>query len=74
MKKDNELLILSAARLYSMGVDLEGAREKLRRLVADGVPYDSPEMLSALQNFREIEKNWKALEAQHLALREEQMG
>ena len=54
-----------------MGVDPEGAREKLRQLVSDGVPYDSPEMLTALTEFRELEQSWKSLEAQRLALRRE---
>ncbi len=70
MKERNELLILSAARLYSVGVDMEGAREKLRQLVEAGVPYEDPEMLAALKEFRELEASWRSLEAQHLSLRE----
>ena len=41
MDHRKELLLASAARLYSMGVDLEAARERLRQLVAQGVSYDS---------------------------------
>ena len=44
-----DLLLASAARLYSMGVDLEAARAKLK----------------------ELEQQWKALERQHLELRDE---
>ena len=36
---NKDLLIASAARLYSMGIDLEAARERLRQLVEQGVPY-----------------------------------
>ena len=36
MFNEKDLLIASAARLYSMGVDLEAARERLRQLVAQG--------------------------------------
>ena len=66
-----ELLLASAARLYSMGVDLEAARAKLKELVEQGVPYDSDEMKQAYQNFKELEQQWKALERQHLEIRDE---
>ena len=66
-----DLLLASAARLYSMGVDLEAARTKLKELVEQGVSYDSDEMKQAYQNFKELEQQWKALERQHLELRDE---
>ena len=66
-----DLLISSAARLYSMGVDLENARVRLRQLVERGVSYDSDEMKQAYRDFRELEQQWKALEKQHLELRNE---
>ena len=66
-----DLLLASAARLYSMGVDLEAARAKLKELVEQGVPYDSDEMKRAYRDFKELEQQWKALEQQHLELRDE---
>ena len=66
-----DLLLASAARLYSMGVDLENARVRLRQLVERGVSYDSDEMKQAYRDFRELEQQWKALEKQHLELRNE---
>ena len=66
-----DLLLASAARLYSMGVDLEAARAKLKELVERGVPYASDQMKQAYQNFKELEQQWKALERQHLELRDE---
>ena len=66
-----DLLLASAARLYSMGVDLEAARDKLKELVERGVPYDSDEMKQTFQDFKELEQQWKALERQHLELRNE---
>lgn len=66
-----DLLLASAARLYSMGVDLEAARAKLKELVERGVPYDSDEIEQAYQDFKELEQQWKALERQHLELRDE---
>lgn len=65
-----ELLLASSARLYSLGVDLEGARERLRHLVEQGIPYDSDEMLRAYQEFTEIDRQWKAMEKQHIELRD----
>ena len=68
-----DLLLASAARLYSMGVDLEAARAKLKELVEQGVPYDSDEMIQAYRDFKELEQQWKAQEKQHLELRDEIM-
>lgn len=66
-----DLLLASAARLYSMGVDLEAARAKLKELVEQGVAYDSDEMKQAYRDFKELDEQWKALERQHLELRDE---
>ena len=71
MYNEKDLLLASAARLYSMGVDLEAARERLRQLVAQGVPYDSEEMKQAYLDFKALDEQWKALERQHLELRDE---
>ena len=66
-----ELLLASAARLYSLGVDLEAARFRLKELVEQGVGYDSDEMMHAYRDFKELEQQWKTLEQQHLELRNE---
>ena len=68
-KKD--LLLRSAARLYSLGVEVEAAREQLRKLVEQGVPYTSPEMRKALEDYQELDQQWKALEQEYLQLRAE---
>lgn len=66
-----DLLLASAARLYSMGVDLESARERLKILVEQGVGYDSDEMKRAYKDFKELELQWKTLEQQHIELRDD---
>ena len=66
-----ELLLASAARLYSLGVDLEAARARLRELVEQGVGYDSDEMMQAYRDFKELDQQWKTLEQQYLELRDE---
>ena len=71
MDARKDLLLKSAARLYSLGVDLEMAREKLRKLVEQGVPYGSREMKDAYREFSELDAQWKELERQHLELRGE---
>ena len=68
---NKELLIASAARLYSMGIDLEAARDRLRQLVEQGVPYNADEMKQAVQDFKELDQQWKELEREHLRLRDE---
>lgn len=65
-KKD--LLLRSAARLYSLGIEVEAARDQLRKLVEQGVPYDSSEMKKALEEFQELDQQWKALEQEYLKL------
>ena len=70
MYNEKDLLIASAARLYSMGIDLEAARDRLRQLVEQGVPYSSDEMKQAVQDFRGLERQWKELEREHLDLRD----
>lgn len=64
-----ELLVKSAARLYSLGVDLEAAREKVRKLAEAGVAYDSREMAQAVQEFTEMKSLWNNLEREYLVLR-----
>jgi len=71
MDNAKDLLIASAARLYSMGIDLEAARDRLRQLVEQGVPYNSDEMRRAVQDFKELDRQWKELEREHLTLRGE---
>ena len=71
MDERKELLIKSGARLYSLGVDLEMAREKVRKLVESGVGYDSPELLQAVKDFNELKCLWDDLEREHLKLRDE---
>ena len=71
MDARKDLLLKSAARLYSVGVDLEMARDKLKKLVEQGVPYDSAEMRDAYKEFSERDTLWKEMEKQHLELRHE---
>ena len=66
-----DLLIRSAARLYSLGVDLENAKARLRALADAGERYDSPEMANALRAYVDLKKLWDNLEAEHLRLRDE---
>ena len=71
MNGEKDLLLASAARLYSLGVDVEAARERLKELVKQGVPYDSEEMRTAYQSFTELNEQWETMEQAHVALRDE---
>ena len=70
MNKKKERLLLSAAQLYDLGIKVEDARGELRALVERHVPFDAPEMLAALDRFEALNAQWKALEQEHLALRD----
>ena len=74
MSSDKELLIMSAARLYSVGVDLEAARSRLKELVDQGVTYSDERMIKAYNDFNELKAQWDNLEKQHLELRDEITG
>lgn len=74
MNSDKELLIMSAARLYSVGVDLEAARARLKELVDQGVSYSDERMIKAYNDFNELKAQWDNLEKQHLELRDEITG
>ena len=52
-------------------MEVEFAQEKLRRLVESGVPYSSKEMRTAFEEYSELDRAWKELEQQYLALRDE---
>lgn len=69
MKKD--LLLRSAARLYSLGIEVESARQRLRDLVDHGVAYTSPEMRKALEDYQARDREWKDLEQSYLELKSE---
>lgn len=70
MKKEKELIALGA-KLTSLGLTVENKRNKLRKLVGQGVPYESPQMLQALQEFQQADAEWKQTEAAYLDLRNE---
>ena len=71
MKEKKSQLVQTAARLYALGVEVEGARERLRALAASGTPYDAAEMQEAVQRFQTLRDRWAALERQYLSLRGE---
>ena len=66
-----ELLIKSAARLYSLGIEVDAAKERLRTLVDEGVGYEDPKMLQALNDYMELKKQWETLERNYIDLRKE---
>ncbi len=69
MQKQKKDLILSALALVKVGKEVEHAKEKLRRLVSDGIPYDSPEMKKALDECLLLQQKWDRLEAEHLDIK-----
>lgn len=73
MDNRKALLLASATRLYSLGIDLDSARDRLRKLVEQSVSFDSEGIRQAYQDFKELEQQWEGLEKQYLELREEIM-
>ena len=69
MKNRKNELVLSAIALVKAGEALEAAKAKLRRLVEQGVPYESEEMKIALEECLQLQQQWQELEAEHLRLK-----
>ena len=71
MNEKKEELLQTASRLYSLGVETDSARERLRRLLTDGGPCSASSVLAALQEYETLNERWKALEQKYLALKAE---
>ena len=56
MKNRKNELVLSAIALVKAGEPLEGAKAKLRRLVDQGVSYESEEMKMALDECLQLQQ------------------
>jgi len=67
--KEKATLLRQAGKLYTLGLKVEKCRDKLRRLVEKKVPYDSPQMITALGEFEAADNEWKRLEQEHLRYR-----
>ena len=69
MKNKKNDLVLSAITLVRVGEALEEAKGKLKQLVDQGVPYESEEMKNALDECLSLQQQWKALEVEHIQLK-----
>ena len=69
MDERRDLLLRTAARLYSLGVDLDAAKEHIRDLVDAGTAYDAPEMQKAAKDYTMQKELWDSLEAEYLKLK-----
>lgn len=71
--KEKSKLMKQAGKLYTLGLTVEKSRERLRRLVEKKVPYDSPQMKEAFEEFEAADQEWKRLEQEHLEYRDRLM-
>ena len=69
MKNRKNELVLSAIALVKAGEALEDAKGKLRKLVEQGVPYESEEMKIVLEEYLQLQQQWRELEEEHLRLK-----
>lgn len=74
MDTDKKLLVCTAARLYSLGIEVEAARERLRVIAESGASPKSRKMQRARREFRELDAQWKMLEAQYIELRNKMLS
>ena len=68
------MLLQTAFQLAQLGEEVEAARERLKQLVAQGLAYDSPEMLNALLDFEQRKAQWDDLEKIYLDVKETLSG
>ena len=69
--KQIERMLHLAQELAVLGIAYETAREKLKILVAEGVPYTSEEMLSTLDECKTLQEQWFLKEQEYLLLRKQ---
>lgn len=74
MNTETELLLCAAARLYSIGIEVDAARERVRNMAVSGVSPNSRRFRQAMREFRELDAQWKMLEAQYLAERNKMLS
>ena len=74
MKNKKNELVLSAITLVKTGEALEEAKGKLKKLVDQGVPYESEEMKKALDECLKLQQQWKELEVGHIKLKKRITG
>ena len=74
MKNKKNELVLSALDLVRIGEALEEAKGKLKKLIDQGVPYESEEMKKALDECLLLQEEWKFLEAEHIRLKNKITG
>ena len=72
--EQKRLLVEKASQLYTLGFSVADAKQKLQELLAQGVPYDSQEVTSAVLQYQFLQAQWQALEAQYLQLRKKVTG
>ncbi len=71
MEKNKRELIGSAIELVKIGKKLEDSRNRMKALVEQGVPYDSEDMRTALEECLMLDIQWRKLEQRHLHIKEE---
>lgn len=67
--EEKATLVEKAGQLFILGLKVEQCREKLRKLVEKKVPYNSPQVWTALLEYQSASDEWKKLEQEHLQQR-----
>ena len=68
MIKRSDLLVVSAARLYSLGIDLEAAKCRVDAIADSCGCLSSPELVEAYRELDKLSTMWHDLEREHLSL------
>ncbi len=71
MDPRKEQLLRCAAKLYSLGFELDDAKAGIRKLVEAGTDNYAPEMARAVSKYTTLKRQWEALEYEFLKLRQE---
>jgi hypothetical protein len=67
--KERTMLIEQAEKLYTLGLNVEKYRDRLRSLAEKKIPYNSIQMKKALIDFSIAENEWKKREKMYLDYR-----
>ena len=68
MQSNNELLLSHAQKLYETGLAIEQELHLLINLSEQGVDYNNPDVLQALERFKQAYAEWQQLKIEYQLL------
>ena len=62
-------MLSQATALITIGQKVENERKYLKRMIDNGAPFSSTEVIEVVKRFNEADSKWRLLEEEHRALK-----